>query len=223
MAIIGFMCGRFTQINTESYAAMFGIQDGLSATPRYNLAPTDHILACRLNPDGKKEFTEMYWGLVPSWSNGPDSRYSMINARAETVAEKPAYRTPFRRHRCLVPADGFYEWMAENGKQPYYIHHVDKTPLVFAGIWDHWQDDSGDQIDSCAIIVCEANRQMRQVHERMPVILLPELWDTWLGESEVTRLQSMLRPYAKQDLDIYPVSKAVNNPKNDGEQLIAPV
>lgn len=117
------MCGRIAQSSSpQKYAEMFGISTQIEAKPRYNVAPSADVLACRISPEGRKELIPLHWGLVPSWSKGLDSRYSMINARAESVAFKPAYRAPFRRHRCLIPVDGFYEWHAENGKQPYYIH-----------------------------------------------------------------------------------------------------
>jgi putative SOS response-associated peptidase YedK len=163
----------------------------------------------------------LHWGLVPSWSKGLDKRYTMINARAETVASKPAYRAPFRRHRCLIPADGFYEWHEENGKQPYYIRRVDKTPLAFAGLWDHWDDGEGDHIESCTIIVCAVNKLMRPIHERMPVILKADLFDAWLESDDTDYMQALLQPYEETDLEMYPVSRKVNNPKNDYARLLA--
>ncbi len=218
------MCGRFSQSSSpQQYAEQFGISTDLSLKPRYNVAPTDHVVACCLSDQGEKILTTLHWGLIPSWSKGPDKRFSMINARAETVAEKPAYRGPFRKHRCLIPADGFYEWKQENGKQPYYVHARDNTPLVLAGIWDHWQDEDGDRIDSCSIIVCDANTQMRSLHERMPVILPIYMWDAWLAEQDVEVLQGLLVPYEGDDLDIYPVSRAVNSPTHEGAELIKPL
>jgi putative SOS response-associated peptidase YedK len=215
------MCGRFTQTSSpQGYAEQFGISTDLSHKARYNIAPSTDILACRLSVEGVKELAPLHWGLVPSWSKGPDTRYSMINARAETVASKPAYRTPFRRRRCLIPADGFYEWHAENGKQPYYIHRKDTAPLVFAGLWDHWDDSEGDVIDSCTIIVCEANTLMSPIHERMPVILEPGMFDIWLQSHDTDYLQSLLLPYAGTDLEMYPVSRAVNSAKNDRAELL---
>ncbi len=214
------MCGRFVQSSSPlQYADQFGISTDMSTKPRYNVAPTDNILACRLSSDGERELTSLHWGLIPSWSKGLDKRFSMINARAETVASKPAYRTPFRKRRCLIPADGFYEWKAEDGKQPYYIHSKDNKPLVFAGIWDHWQDEDGDRIDSCSIIVCDANQQMQGIHDRMPVILPDDTWDSWLEGKDKGALQAMLVPYSG-NLDIYKVSRTVNSPRNDGPDLI---
>ena len=215
------MCGRFTQFSPpQCYAEFFGITTKLSQKPRYNIAPGTDILACRFSPEGNKELVPLHWGLIPSWSKGQDKRYSMINARAETVASKPAYRAPFRRHRCLIPADGFYEWHEENGKQPYYIHRADNTPLAFAGLWDHWDDGEGDKIESCTIIVCEVNKLMRPIHERMPVILKADVFDAWLESDDTDYLQTLLQPYEETDLEMYPVSREVNYPKNDNAKLL---
>lgn len=163
----------------------------------------------------------LHWGLVPSWSKGPDKRFSMINARAETVATKPAYRGPFRHHRCLIPADGFYEWHKEGqAKQPYYIHRKDNTPLYFAGLWDHWDDGEGDHIDSCSIITTTANTLMSAIHERMPVILPVGVFDDWLCSDDSAYLQSLLKPDESTTLECYPVSTMVNNPRNDRAELL---
>ena len=215
------MCGRFSQISSpRRYAELFDTTSDFSLKARFNVAPSSDVLACRLSPDGKKELVLLHWGLVPSWSKSLDKRYRMINARAETVASKPAYRAPFRHHRCLIPADGFYEWHDENGKQPYYIHRMDNVPLAFAGLWDHWDDGEGNHIESCTIIVCAANNLMSQIHERMPVILKPNVFDNWLKNNDTDYLQSLLIPYQETDLEIYLVSRAVNSPKNDRPELV---
>ncbi|MCG6939124.1 MAG: SOS response-associated peptidase [Gammaproteobacteria bacterium] len=215
------MCGRFTQYSSaEVYAELFGITTDLSSKPHFNITPGNDILACRISPAGGKELVPLHWGLVPSWSKGPDKRFSMINARAETVAVKPAYRAPFRHHRCLIPADGFYEWHQENGKQPYYIHRVDDKPMVFAGLWDHWDEGEGDHMQSCTIIVCEANKLMRPIHERMPVILNAEVFDDWLRSDDSASMQALLQPYTGTDIEMYPVSREVNYPKNNYARLL---
>ena len=215
------MCGRFSQISSpQVFAELFGLESELAFRPRYNVSPNSDILACRVSLEGKKELVPLHWGLVPSWSKGLDKRFSMINARAETVATKPAYRAPFRRHRCLIPVDGFYEWHEENGKQPYYIKHLHDTPLVFAGLWDHWDDGEGDRIESCSIITCEASPFMLPVHERMPVILKAENFDAWLESEDTDYLQTLLVPYAEQDIEMYPVSPVVNNPRHDSAELL---
>ena len=214
------MCGRITQFSAiQEYAELFGITSSLLSAPRYNVAPSSQITACRLSTHGDRELVSLHWGLIPSWSKGSDKRYSMINARAETVAEKPAYRGPFRKRRCLIPVDGFYEWKQDNGKQPYYIHACTNKPLVLAGIWDIWQDNTDNHIESCSIIVCPANEQMQSIHDRMPVILPSALWDRWLSGQDPGELKSMLTPSAEV-LDIHPVSRAVNNPRNDNPDLI---
>jgi putative SOS response-associated peptidase YedK len=218
------MCGRFTQISSPKvYAELFGISTDLSSAPRYNIAPSSDVLACRVSLTGVKELVPLHWGLVPSWSKGLDKRFSMINARAESVATKPAYRAPFRHHRCLIPVDGFYEWHSEGeGKQPYYIYQANRTPLALAGLWDHWDDGEGDKIESCTIITTEANSFMQPIHERMPVILKAEVFDSWLNNDEPNYLQGLLQPYAEIDLEMIPVSHAVNNPRNDSAALIVP-
>lgn len=218
------MCGRFTQYSSpQRYAELFGVSSELPHNARYNVTPGTDILACRSTMEGSRELVPLHWGLVPSWSKGPDKRYSMINARAETVASKPAYRAPFRRHRCLIPADGFYEWHEEHGKQPYYIHRADNRPLAFAGLWDHWDNGAGGHIESCTIIVCEVNRLMRRIHERMPVILAADLFDAWLESEDTDYLQSLLKPDEITDLEMYPVSREVNYPKNDNAGLLQPL
>ncbi len=215
------MCGRFTQFSSpQRYAKLFGLTTELSQKARYKITPGTDILACRFSLEGNKELVPLHWGLVPSWSKGRDKRYTMINARAETVASKPAYRGPFRRHRCLIPADGFYEWHAENGKQPYYIHRADNTPLAFAGLWDHWDNGEGDKIESCTIIVCQVNKLMHPIHQRMPVILKANVFDAWLEYDDTDCLRALLQPYEETDLEMYPVSRLVNYPKNDNAELV---
>ena len=216
------MCGRFTQISSPPvYADLFGVSTELPNRKRYNIAPGHPVLACRISLEGKKELVPLHWGLVPSWSKGLDKRFTMVNARAETLATKPAYRGPFHRHRCLIPVDGFYEWHSENGKQPYYVHRKENTPLVLAGLWDHWDDGEGDRIESCTIITTKANDFMQPIHERMPVILKPAVFENWLSYDDTAYLQTLLLPYTDSDLELYPVSRDVNNPKADRAELIA--
>ena len=161
---------------------------------------------------------------MPSWSKGPDSRYSMINARAETVASKPAYRGPFRQRRCLVPANGFYEWKkTADGKQPYFIALSTGETFAFAGLWDHWSGPEGEEITSFTIIVTAANDCVRPIHDRMPVILGADDYESWLGERGApsrTKLAIMLRPYPTELMRAYPVSRDVNSPANDSAALL---
>ncbi len=196
------------------------------ATPNYNVAPSQPVRAVRLNADGRLEMVRLRWGLVPSWSKGPNSRYSMINARSETVHQKPAYRTAFRRRRCLIPADGFYEWKkTESGKQPYFICRRDRRPLAFAGLWEHWERGGEGGMESCAIIVTVANSVIRPVHDRMPVILSAQEYGRWLDprNEDPEELLPLLSPCADAALEVYPVSRRVNSPRNQGADLLRAV
>jgi len=209
---------------------MLGLEDlpDDEAMPSYNIAPTQQVLAVRTSSAGGREMVRLRWGLVPSWSQGPDSRYSMVNARAETVHQRPAYRSAFRHRRCLIPADGFYEWGAtDRGKQPYFICRRDRRPLVFAGLWEYWEGSEGNCIESCTIIVTDANQVIRPVHDRMPAILASTDYDLWLDPKTHDRdgLRALLAPCADAVMEAYPVSRKVNNPRNQGPDLLhaAPV
>ncbi len=194
--------------------------------PRYNLAPSQPIGVARAAPNGKRDLTYLRWGLVPSWSKGADARFSMINARAETVEQKPAYRGPFRYRRCLIPTEGFYEWRPEQGgKQPYLIRMRSGKPFALAGLWDHWQDPNGSELETCSILVTDANPLIAPIHDRMPVILPPEVRDRWLDphQQDTRALRSLLIAYDPSSLEVYPVSRAVNNTRNDDPSLIEPV
>lgn len=218
------MCGRFAQSSPlERYERAFGATADTERSPRYNAAPTQDVLTVRATPAGARAILPMRWGLIPSWSTGPDNRYSMINARAETVHEKPAYRTAFRLRRCLIPADGFYEWREErSGREPYFIRLRDGEPFAFAGLWESWQAPDGGHIDSCAIIVTEANELVRSIHDRMPVILPPETHAAWLDPErrDPAHLAPLLRPYPAEAMEAWRVSRRVNSPRNDGPDLI---
>jgi putative SOS response-associated peptidase YedK len=221
------MCGRFVQAGPAAvYAAMFDIDGRQGAlVPRYNVAPTQSVMACR-ERDGRRELQPLRWGLVPHWSKGPDNRYSMINARAETVHEKPAYRGPFRSHRCLIPAEAFYEWKPRpGGKQPHAIRMKSREPFAFAGLWDGWTAPDGTRLETCTIIVTDANELLRPIHDRMPVILAPEAWDRWLdsGFGDIEQLRGMLAPYDAAQMEAYPVSRRVNSPQNEGSELLEAV
>jgi putative SOS response-associated peptidase YedK len=205
---------------------MFDIEARQGAlVPRYTVAPTQSVMACR-ERDGRRELQPLRWGLVPHWSKGPDNRYSMINARAETVHEKPAYRGPFRSHRCLIPAEAFYEWKPmPGGKQPHAIRMKSREPFAFAGLWDGWTAPDGMKLETCTIIVTDANELLRPIHDRMPVILAPEAWDRWLdsGFGDFEQLRGMLAPYDAAQMEAYPVSRRVNSPQNEGSELLEAV
>lgn len=213
------MCGRFTlRTPNKELSEVFGVTVP-QLRLRYNIAPSQEIAAVRQDEGGKREFALLKWGLIPSWSKEPKTSFSTINARAETVASKPAFRSAFKKRRCLILADGFYEWQKTDGtKQPMYIHMQDDEPFAFAGLWERWHKD--DQvIESCTIIVTEANDLMEPFHDRMPVILSPDDYDLWLDpEFEgKEKLQELLRPYPSEETEAYPVSTLVNSPKNDLE------
>lgn len=224
------MCGRFFLSSSPAiYADLFGIDTGQlpldDPGARFNIAPSQPVLMAREPGSGDRELVLVRWGLVPAWSAGPDNRYSMINARAETVHQKPAYRGPFRHRRGLIPADGFYEWKARGKlKQPYCIRRKDESPMAFACLWDRWCDPQGESLESCSIIVTQASGALTEVHDRMPVILADEAWSEWLNP-ELRNPESVRAVMAKQDpeeLLIYPVSRRVNSPANDDAELILP-
>ena len=223
------MCGRYTAaMSWSELVDLYEITETgipLNVAPRYNVAPTQTVPIVRSVPNGR-ELAMVRWGLVPSWSKGPDSRYSMINARAETVTEKPSFRTPFRRRRCLVPADGFYEWKKANGtKQPYRIALNDGRPFAFAGLWDSWESADETAIESCTIIVTDANELVRPIHDRMPVILDPGNHVRWLDVegTPADEAAEMLRSYPSERMTAYPVSRMVDSPKNDDPKCIEAV
>ena len=217
------MCGRFSQAkDADRYARLFGLTTDMRFRVRYNVAPSQAVLLCRVAEWGKWELVTLTWGLVPHWAKEPSTSYSTINARAETVATKPAYRDAFRQRRCLIPADGFYEWKpGKPRKQPHYIRRKDGEPFAFAGLWERWQ--RGEQrIESCTIIVTTANDVVAPIHDRMPVILDPAAYSRWLDpQSDQQTLQALLRPSSARDLEAYPVGFEVNDPVNDGPELIA--
>lgn len=221
------MCGRyFLHSSADKLASLFGEMPMPLLEARYNIAPTQPVPIVRQNPAGRREMVLLRWGLIPSWSKGPDSRFSMINARVETVAAKPAYRTALRYRRCLVPVDGFYEWRAtDSGKQPYVLRPRDGAPMALAGLWEHWQDADGNELESCTILVREANAQVRAVHERMPVIITPDSFDLWLDihAQKPQPLETLLAVQRPPELEIYPVGRAVNNPRAGSASLLEPL
>ena len=221
------MCGRyFLHSTADKLTRLFGEMPMPLLQPRYNIAPSQPVPVVRENPVGRREMVLLRWGLVPGWSKGPDPRFSMISARVETVAQKPAYRNALRYRRCLVPADGFYEWRAvDGGKQPYVLRPRAGGVMALAGLWEHWQDANGNELESCTILVRAADAQVRPVHDRMPVIVAPESFDLWLDiHSQKTQpLETLLAVQQAPELQIYPVERAVNRPQNDGESLIEPL
>lgn len=219
------MCGRFSQSKlAEAIAQAFDVANVPSLTPRYNIAPTQSVgTVLQTQEDAKRQFRMLHWGLIPSWAKDPKMGARLINARAETVAEKPAFRSAFKQRRCLIIADGFYEWQQQGKKkQPFYCRMNDGHPFAFAGLWEHWEGAEGEVIDSCTIVTTEANELMHPIHDRMPVILAPKDYDLWLDPKaqKSDLLQPLLHPYSSQEMTAYPVSTQVNKPSNDCPECI---
>jgi putative SOS response-associated peptidase YedK len=220
------MCGRFMQCATgERLAARFELPTAPDVAPRYNVAPSQPVGAIRIAEDGHREWVALRWGLIPAWAAEPRTKYSTINARAETVADKPTYRQAFRRRRCLIPADGFYEWRQLGArKQPWCIAPADGEPVAFAGLWERWERD-GQALESCAIVVTQANALVASIHDRMPVILDPTAEARWLdpGVADPAVLRPLLAPCPPERLRLWPVGTAVNLPTPRGPDLMAPI
>jgi putative SOS response-associated peptidase YedK len=220
------VCGRFTLTSTpETLAQRFGLDAVPEMAPRFNIAPSQDVATIRVR-DGERVLEMRRWGLVPHWARDPKIGNRMINARSETVAEKPAFRGAFRARRCLVPADGFYEWAGGKGpRQPYHIGLSDGGPFAIAGLWEHWSDQAAATIDSCTLLTTSANERIASLHHRMPVILDPDDWDLWLDPSvrDGDALQALLRPLAADRVDLHPVSRHVNDPKHDDPECVAPL
>ncbi|MGB3633049.1 MAG: SOS response-associated peptidase [Rubrobacteraceae bacterium] len=224
------MCGRYTlKAEGQTVADFFGLLEEPDLEPRYNIAPTQQIPVVLEDALSQGRAIEMmHWGLIPSWAKDPSIGSRMINARAETVSEKPSYRSAFKRRRCLIVADGFYEWKkTDDGKQPYYLRLGSGDPFGFAGLWESWSMDGGEEVRSATIITTEPNEVVAEIHNRMPVILPPDLYDVWLEPDNDDReeLLSMLvsaSPPA-EEMEAYPVSKRVNRPANDEPGVLEPV
>ena len=220
------MCGRYTiTVPTRSLLTLFDLPEVPELLPRYNVAPTQEVPVVR-TLGGRRELTLLRWGLIPFWSKDPKQGPTPINARADTAPEKPAFRTAFRRHRCLLPADGFFEWKKEGTKkQPVYFRMRDDRPFAFAGLWDRWESPDGAIIQSCTILTTEPNELVATVHDRMPAIVPPEAYDLWLDPAvhDPARVQPLLGPYPADAMKAYPVSARVNSPRDDDPGLIEPL
>lgn len=216
------MCGRFVRrYDPTIYASMFEVEP-VPAAPSYNVAPTQDVAVVRMH-DGQRESALMRWGLIPFWSK--DGKLSLINARAETLTAKPAFRRCLANRRCLILADGFYEWKKSGkAKQPYFFHRRDDQPFAFAGLWDRWRG-AGDPMDACTIITTDANGVTRPVHDRMPVMLSPAGAALWLDPDvdDLPILEAVLKPYPDAEMDAYPVSALVNSPRNNAPELLDPL
>jgi putative SOS response-associated peptidase YedK len=219
------VCGRFTlRTPTKDIVQAFNLSGDLPLfAPRYNIAPTQQVAAIQLH-EGQRRLSLLHWGLIPSWADDPKIGNRLLNARAETVADKPSFRSAFKKSRCLVVADGFYEWKTSGkSKQPYFIRRTDDRPFALAGLAEHWH--RGEQtIDSCTLITTEPNELMAGIHDRMPVILAPKDYDLWLDPEFQGRekLLSLLVPCPADEMAAYPVSTLVNSPRNESPACIEP-
>jgi putative SOS response-associated peptidase YedK len=221
------MCGRYTLASTTpaQLRARFPLGESVAIAQRFNVAPGDEVLAVVMR-EGGPTGALLRWGLVPPWAEDPRVGFKMINARAETVADKPAYRGPFERGRCLIVADGFYEWQRDGGRQPFHITRAAGEPFAFAGLRTAWRDPrapDGELLRSCTIVTTAANAEVEHIHPRMPVILDPAGEEEWLDQSTPEgRLHELLRPLPVELTHARPVSKAVNDARYDGPECLAP-
>ena len=222
------MCGRFTLFEPDKVLAKeFGVSDFPPRSPRYNIAPSQPVAAIRAAPAGRgRELALLRWGLIPSWSKDPAIGNRLINARAETVRDKPSFRNAFKRHRCLIPANGFYEWQRlERGKQPYFVRMRNERLFAFAGLWDRWEGPEEGAIETCTILTTAANAVLAPIHDRMPVILPSTEYDRWLNPSlkDPDSLAFLLIPFPPEGMLAYPVNSRVNTPSTDDKGCIAPL
>lgn len=222
------MCGRFVvTLEPQVLEQTFAVSDVPEVVPRYNIAPSQPILAvCETTP-GTRSICPFRWGLIPHWAKDSRIGSRMINARSETVFEKPSFRQSIRQRRCLIPANGYYEWLHEGKtRTPFYLHHKENQPLAFAAIWDTWKEPGeGAMVESCAILTTAANRLVAGIHERMPVLIAAEDYSIWLNR-EVTEAEALSRCFASSTSDelvARKVSNLVNNPKHDAPECLTPV
>ncbi len=221
------MCGRFALATTpEELAKFFGIPDPEIFHSRYNIAPTSPISIVRIGQTKRRELAHVSWGLVPSWVKRKDQMHPMINARGETVADKPSFRSAFKRRRCLVPASAFYEWSVKSGSKRPYVFYQERFKLfALAGIWDHVNLEDGTEIESCAIITKDSGSKMLPYHERMPVVIMPDKFEEWLttDEQESKNLLELIRNYTGNEMQCHPVTREMNRPEHDTPDCIVEV
>jgi putative SOS response-associated peptidase YedK len=220
------MCGRYAITSSpEALRALLAYLDLPNFPPRWNIAPTQPVPIVRLD-QGQRRFALVRWGLIPSWVKDPKQFSLVFNARAEAVNDRPAFQNAMKRRRCLFPADGFYEWKKEGDRsRPYFVRRRDKTPFAFAGLWESWMGPNGEEVESATIITTNANRLLRAIHERMPVIVAPEAFELWLDTANVDAVTAaaLLAPAPEDLLEAYEISTAVNRVANDSAELIEPV
>lgn len=218
------MCGRYAlKTPASELATRFGLDEVVDVAPRYNIAPGTDIPTIRHSPDGKRVLHLLRWGLVPHWAKDPSIGAKLSNARGETVAEKPSFRDAFKRRRCLVPADGFYEWKAEGKqKQPYYFSMKSGEPFALGGVWESWRAPDGDILRTCCLITTGPNEIMLPIHDRMPVIVSPGGYEAWLT-GEPDDAINLARPYPTDEMQAWAVSKRVSKSAEEGANLVQPL
>jgi putative SOS response-associated peptidase YedK len=220
------MCGRYLITSApEALRRLFRYEEQADFPPRYNVAPTQPIPIVRV-AEGKRQFALVRWGLIPPWVKDPRNFSLLINARGESVNDKPAFRNAMRRRRCLIPADGFYGWKAEGARpRPYCVRPRDGGPVAFAGLWETWSGPNGEEMETAVIITTPANRDLAHLHERMPVVVPPEAFDFWLdcGNVDALTAAALFVPAPEGLFEAYEISSAVNRTVNDGPELVAPV
>jgi putative SOS response-associated peptidase YedK len=220
------MCARYTlSAPAHALAELFDLDLLFDVRPRYNIAPTQDVLAVRAAPDGLRKYVKLRWGLIPSWADDLSIGQKLLNARSETVGEKPSFRDAIRKRRCLIAADGFYEWKTLNKKKlPFHIHRPDRRPFAFAGIWERWDAPDGKPIESCSILTTAANPFMKPLHERMPVIVFKEHHARWLDPNikQAKELEDLFAPVADAALVMNSVTPKVNNARFDDPVCIEP-
>jgi putative SOS response-associated peptidase YedK len=219
------MCGRYElHSHPATIALAFGLAHPPDVHPRYNIAPMTDVGIVRVNAEGHREFTRVRWGLVPRWSKDTAIGNKLINARGETIADKPSFKMAFLRHRCLIPADGFYEWMpvragGTSRKQPLHIGMKDGSLFAFGGLFERWLSAEGEVLDTCTIVTTAANELLEPVHDRMPMIVAPSEYARWLDPANA-EVADLIAPYPSSEMAFYPVSSRVNNVRNDEAALI---
>lgn len=222
------MCGRYVLYGPQSRHTRDFEVDGWPDFPdRYNIAPSSDVPIIRLSPEGVRVAQLLHWGLIPHWAKDPAIGYKLTNARAESVADKPAFRSAFKQRRCLVPASGIYEWQTVQGgrKQPWYIHLKDDAPMAMGGLWESWTSPEGEILRTFCVITTAPNDLMQPIHDRMPVIIPKDCWTEWLNprNHDTADLVAMLAPYAATAMEAWPVSRRVSNAREEGAELIAAV
>lgn len=222
------MCGRFAlDLPPKKIAEVFDLSGEFDFSASWNIAPSIRICTVTVDSEGRRHLHKMKWGLIPSWAKDAAIGNKLANARGETVAEKPSFRSAFKYHRCIIPASGFYEWKSEKGiKQPWYVSLRTGEPMAFAGLWETWQSKEGENVKSCCIITTDANALMQPIHDRMPVILDREQWDTWLSPQvhEADMLLPLILPHESEPMQVWPVTRELNRVGlRDDAGLIEPI